>query len=178
MDNGDGSSGFDLGTDHRRGSGSGHGDEGTHAHSTLSVETAHVQVFYRFHPLCSSTLQIVRRPKRGDGAVCVIDQSGRRLKIPVWMVSPEAAGTVISQQAHLSKESLLSLASLLSLPPRKDHGRDNLLPTAGDDCQGGHREATGTIGPGDWGRKRNRTRRRESARRSGRSAGSHSGGGF
>jgi len=60
----------------------------------------------------------VRRPKRGDGAVSVIDKSGRRLKIPIWMLSPEAAGTAISEQIHLSKEALLSLASLLSLSRR------------------------------------------------------------
>jgi hypothetical protein len=120
----------------------------------------------------------VRRPKRGDGAVSVIDQTGRRLKIPVWMLSPEAAGTVISEQTHLSKEALLSLASLLSLRAGEDHGHDNLLPGGVDECKGGHREATGTIGPGDSGRKRNRARRCDGARRSGRSDGSHSGGGF
>jgi hypothetical protein len=96
------------------------GDEDTHAHNTLSAETTHVHVFYRFHPLYSSTLQIVRRPKRGDGAVSVIDQSGRRLKIPVWMLSPQAAGAVISEQIHLSKEALLSLAALLSLRAGED----------------------------------------------------------
>src|SRR5258708_20127819 len=101
------------------------GDD-THARSTLSAETTHVHVFYRFHPLCSSTLQIVRRPKRGDGAVSVIDQTGRRLKIPVWMLSPEAAGTVISEQIHLSKAALLFLPSLLPFLPAEDHGHDNL----------------------------------------------------
>jgi len=170
------SSGSDPERGRRRQARSGHGDEDTHAHSTLSAETTHVHVFYRFHPLCSTTLQIVRRPKRGDGAVSVIDQTGRRLKIPAWMLSPEAAGTVISEQIHLSKEALLSLVSLLSVRAGEDHGHDNLLPTAVDECKGGHRGATGTIGPGDSGKKRNRVRRCDSARRSGRSDGSHSGG--
>jgi len=120
----------------------------------------------------------VRRPKRGDGAVSVIDQTGRRLKIPVWMLSPEAAGTVISEQIHFSKEALLSLASLLSVHAGENRGHDNLLSTAVNECQGGHRGATGTIGPDDSGRKRNRARRCDSARRSGRSDGSHSGGSF
>jgi len=93
------------------------------------------------------------------------------------MLSPEAAGTVISEQTHLSKEALLSLASLLSLRAGEDYGHDNLLPAAVDECKGGHREATGTIGPGDSGRKRKRARC-DSARRSGRSDGSHSGGSF
>ena len=94
------------------------------------------------------------------------------------MLLPEAAGTAISEQTHLSKEALLSLASLLSLHTGKNRGHDNLLPGAVDECKGGHREATGTIGPGDSGRKRNRARRCDDARLSGRSDGSHSGGGF
>jgi len=47
---------------------------------------------------------------------------------------------------------------LLSLRAGEDHGHDNLLPAAVDECKGGHREATGTIGPGDSGRRRNRAR--------------------
>jgi len=172
------SSGNDPERDRRRQPRNGHGDEDTHAHSTLSAETTHVHVFYRFHPLCSSTLQIVRRPKRGDGAVSVIDQTGRRLKIPVWMLSPETAQITISEQAHLSKEALLSLASLLSLHAGENRGHDNLLSTAVKECQGGHRGATGTIGPEDPGRKRNRARGCNRARRCGRSDGSDSDGGF
>ena len=119
----------------------------------------------------------MRRPKRGDGAVSVIDQTGKRLKIPAWMLSPDAGSIAISEQIHLSKEALLSLASLLSVRAGEDHGHDNLLPIAVDECKGGHRGATGTIGPGDSGKKRNRARKCDSARRSGRSDGSHSGGG-
>ena len=54
----------------------------THAHNTLSADNTNVQVFYPFHPLRGATLQILRSPKRGDGAVCVIDPAGRQLKIP------------------------------------------------------------------------------------------------
>jgi len=50
------------------------------------------------------------------------------------MLSPEAAGTVISEQTHLSKDALLSLASLLSVRAGEDHGHDNLLPAAVDEC--------------------------------------------
>ena len=49
------------------------GDEGIRAHNTLSAETTHVQVFYPFHPLQGVLLQIVRKPKRGDGAVSIIE---------------------------------------------------------------------------------------------------------
>jgi hypothetical protein len=150
----------------------------THAHNTLSPEDGKVQVFYPFHPLRGATVQILRRPKREDGAVSVIDRSGKRLKIPVWMLSPETAQIMISEQAHLSKEALLSLASLLSLHAGENRGHDNLLSTAVKECQGGHRGATGTIGPEDPGRKRNGARGCNRARRCGRSDGSDSDGGF
>ena len=82
-------------------------------HNTPSADATHVRVFYPFHPLHGYSLRVLRRPKRGDGAVSVIDAVGKRLKIPVWMLSPEAAHCKISTQADLSRESLLSLASLL-----------------------------------------------------------------
>ena len=169
--------GRDRGRVRRRKRHNGHGDGDTHAHSTLSAESK-VKVFYPFHPLHGATVQILRRPKRGDGAVSVIDRASKRLKIPVWMLSPEAGSIAISERTHLSKEALLSLASLLSLHAYENRGHGNLLTTALNECQGGHRGATGTSGPGDPGRKRNRARKCDSARRSGRSDGSHSGGGF
>src|SRR5262249_29497226 len=73
-------------------------DDGTHAHNTLSADNTDVQVFYPFHPLHGVTLQILRRPERGDGAVCVMDPAGRRLKIPIWMLLPECAEITISQR--------------------------------------------------------------------------------
>src|SRR5438876_4968828 len=83
-------------------------EAGIHAHNTLSVENTSVHVFYRFHPLHSATLQVVRRPKRGDGAVAVIDPTGRRLKIPVWMLLQDCADIKITERPHLSKEARLS----------------------------------------------------------------------
>src|SRR4051812_35663494 len=70
-------------------------DDGTHAHNTLSADTIDVQVFYPFHPLHGVTLRVLRRPERGDGAVCVVDPAGKRLKIPIWMLLPECAETTI-----------------------------------------------------------------------------------
>src|SRR6516164_1873021 len=84
------------------------------AHNTLSADSTDVQVFYPFHPLHGVTLRILRRPKRGDGAVCVMDPAGRRLKIPTWMLLPECSEITISQQPRLGKQALLSLASLIA----------------------------------------------------------------
>src|SRR5262249_61820505 len=85
---------------------------GTHPHNTLSADTA-VRVFYPFHPLHGATLQILRSPKRGDGAVCVMDPAGRRMKIPVWMLLPAGAGIRISPQTHLRKRAVRSPGTLI-----------------------------------------------------------------
>jgi hypothetical protein len=157
---------------------SGRGDDDIRAHNTLFAESNEVQVFYPFHPLHGSTLQILRRPKRGDGAVCVIDRVGKRLKIPVWMLLPDCTAIKISDEVHLSKESLLSLMLLLSPHAPEDRDHDNLLPTAVDGCKGGRRGATKAAGSDDPGRERNRADECDDARRSDRSDGSHSDGGL
>ena len=64
--------------------------------------------------LAPTPLRILRRAKRGDGAVCVMDPAGRRLKIPIWMLLPECAEITISQRPRLGKQALLSLASLIA----------------------------------------------------------------
>jgi hypothetical protein len=146
------------------------------AHNTLSAEDTRVRVFYPFHPLRDVALQVVRRPKRGDGAVAIVDPVGKRLKIPLWMLSPECADVTIAEEPYLSSESLLSLASLLSTRLRAaDQIRDNLLPTVVDGHKGGQRGATTTSGPGDRKGKRGRAHGRKGANRTGRSHGSHSG---
>jgi hypothetical protein len=140
-------------------------DEGTHAQGTLSAETTHVEVFYPFHPLRRSTLQIVRRPKRGDGAVSVIDPTGRRLKIPVWMLLPDCAEIKIAEQPYVSKEALLRLASLMETPRDTENRiHANLLPAVVDTCKGGQHAATTTPGLGDRKRGRRRTHRRRDSR--------------
>src|SRR5215831_18476832 len=99
-----------------RGPHSGRAGDGIRAHNTLSPETTHVHVFYPFHPLHDATLQIVRKPKRDDGAVSIIEPTGRRLKIPVWMLLPECAEIKITERPRLSREALLSLTLLLPTP--------------------------------------------------------------
>ena len=99
---------------------------------------------------------MIRRPKRGDGAVSVIDPTGRRLKIPVWMLSSDCAEIKIAERPHLSKEALLSLSSLLSLPDPEAHVHGNLLQTVvhltGDDMyinDRGEIAGTGVLPNGD-----------------------------
>ena len=165
--------------DRRREPRSGRAGDATRAHSTLSAETTHVQVFYQFHPLHGSTLRVVRRPKQGDGAVSVSDPAGRRLKIPLWMLLPNSAEMKIAQQPLLSKEALLSLTSLLvTLPDIEDRVHDNLLQTVVDGCKGGHRAATTTSGHGDSKGRRRRAARHNGTNRTDRSHGPHSDGGL
>ncbi|HEY4959409.1 MAG TPA: hypothetical protein VII29_01010, partial [Terriglobales bacterium] len=77
---------------------------------TLSADKTDVQVFYPFHPLHGVTLRILRRPERGDGAVCVMDPAGRRLKIPIWMLLPGVPRSRFrNDRTSVSKPSYLSL---------------------------------------------------------------------
>ena len=153
-------------------------DDGTHAHNTLSADKTDVQVFYPFHPLHGVTLRILRRPERGDGAVCVMDPAGRRLKIPIWMLLPECAEITISQRPHLGKQALLSLASLIiSQLDSKDPAHDNLRQTHVSGCEGG-RGGTSTSGPDDPKGMRCRANGRSDTRRSDRSHGPRSSNGL
>ena len=170
------SSGCDPGSGRRQEPHNARADDGTHAHNTPSADIQDVQVFYPFHPLHGAWLHVLRRPKRGDGAVCVVDPVGRRLKIPVWMLSPDCAEIKITEQRpHLNKGALLSLASLIA-PQLDSKGpvHDNLLQTVVDQRKGGRRSATTTSGPGDSKGMQGRANGRSDARRSNRSHGSRS----
>ena len=133
-----------------------------------------MQVLYPFHPLHGASLQLTRRPKRGDGAVTVLDTNGRQLKIPTWMLSAEAADATIAEQAYLSKHALQSLADLLTIRlPAADNNHDNLLPRVAG-LKGGQRGAVATSrreGEQSSGRAR---RRRKGPQRGNRSDGPRS----
>jgi hypothetical protein len=108
-----------------------------------------------------------------------MDSTGKRLKIPVWMLSRECAEVKITQQPYLSKEALLSLASLISSQlDSKDHVHDNLLETPFDGCKGGRRGATTTSGPDDPKGMQRRADGHSNPRRSDRSHGPRSDGGL
>jgi hypothetical protein len=164
---------------HRQGRQSECADGNTHAHNTLSADSSDVHVFYPFHPLHGHTLQILRRPERRDGAVSVMDPAGKRLKIPVWMLLPECAEIKISAQSYLSKQVLLSLASLIaSQLDSIDHVRDNLLRTAVSRRKGVRRGATSISESDDPKGTRCRATGRGDTRRSDRSYGPRSGSGL
>src|SRR5215813_2573394 len=149
-------------------------DESRVPHNTLSAETHHVRIFYPFHPLHGLNLQVVRKPKRGDGAVSIRDPAGKRLKIPVWMLTPEASHVQIVEQPLLSKEALVSLTCLIA--PVLDITNHNLPQTVVDGCKGGQCGAATTSGSDDTEGTRERADR--STNRTDRFDGAHSGRGF
>jgi hypothetical protein len=126
-------------------------------HNTLSADVTHVEVFYPFHPLHGYRLRVLRKPKKSDGAVAVVDPIGKRLKIPAWMLSPVAGKAEITSHACLSRESLLSLVALLTSAGEKSA---NLLQTSTDKSKGDRHAATATTKPGS---NRRRTRNRRSS---------------
>jgi hypothetical protein len=108
-----------------------------------------------------------------------MDPIGKRLKIPVWMLSPECAAIPIIEKVHLSKEALLNLTSLVATRlPAADQIHDNLLQTVVDEHSGGQRDATTTSGPDGPNGRRGRAHGRKGARRSDRSNGPHSSSGL
>jgi hypothetical protein len=114
-------------------------------------------------------LRVLRKPKKSDGAVAVVDPIGKRLKIPAWMLSPVAGKAEIASQAYLSRESLLGLVTLLESTGEKS---DNLLQTSADKSKGDRDAATATAKPGS-NRRRTRTRRSGGQSRTDRSHGTH-----
>jgi hypothetical protein len=74
-----------------------------------------VKVSYRFHPLHGQELEVACGPRREGGHVTVIDPEGVRLKIPAWMLLPEAARHSLSSKAAISDRALLSLCDLIGI---------------------------------------------------------------
>jgi hypothetical protein len=153
----DESSGGDQAIAHRPAPRNGYADANIVTHNTLSADVTHVEVFYPFHPLHGYRLRVLRKPKKSDGAVAVVDPIGKRLKIPVWMLSPVAGKAEITSQASLNRESLLSLVALLKSAGEKN---DNLQQTSTDKSKGDRHAATATTKPGS---NRRRTPNRRSS---------------
>ncbi len=71
-------------------------------------------MYYPFHPLQGCELNVINKPKKEDGAVTVIAPDGASLKIPIWMVSPQAAQIELSEKAEISARALLELVHLMA----------------------------------------------------------------
>ena len=124
---------------------------------------ARVTVHYRFHPLCGRELEVVSTPRSADGgAVTVADPTGRRLKIPCWMLSTEAGELGLTAQAEVGVRALLNLAELLKAhlsPPEPATTRDSLSPTSES------AERRKTRGAASTGGRSRRTKRRSASHR-------------
>ena len=105
-----------------------------------------------------------------------MDPAGKRLKIPVWMLLPNSADIKMNEQAHLSREALVNLVSLITRPTAAEI-HDNLLQTSVDGCKGDHRDTANTSEP-DPNRRGTRTGRPDGKSRTGQSHGPHSGDGI
>ncbi len=72
-----------------------------------------VTVHYPFHPLHNHCLQVIARPRKTHGAVTVQCPDGHSLKIPLWMLQPEAADFRIDEQITFSAATLLALVDVV-----------------------------------------------------------------
>jgi len=70
-------------------------------------------VYYPFHPLHGRELRVTSRPRYPEFPVTVVDEAGFNLRIPAWMVAPEAAHYQLADQATLDTRTLRALAALL-----------------------------------------------------------------
>ena len=79
-------------------------------HNTINLTAT---VYYPFHPLHGRELSVKSRPRHPELPVTVVDETGFSLRIPAWMVVPEAAHYQLADQATLDAQTLRALAALL-----------------------------------------------------------------
>jgi len=72
-----------------------------------------VTVYYPFHPHVGRELEIVHRPRGADAPVTVVDPNGATLKVPAWMLLPQAARHELRTEATIAARGLLELDGLL-----------------------------------------------------------------
>jgi hypothetical protein len=70
-------------------------------------------VYYPFHPLHGQEVEVSCRARRENDWVMVSDPQGVPLKIPAWMLLPEAARYGLSNQATIGGSAWLGLCDLL-----------------------------------------------------------------
>ena len=87
---------------------SGHSD--INARDTIR---SRVTIHYPFHPHHGLDLEVVPGSLRARVCVTVVDLAANHLKIPTWMVLPEAARHCLCAEATIAMPSLLELEELL-----------------------------------------------------------------
>ena len=70
-------------------------------------------IYYPFHPLHGRELRVTSRPRNPMLPVTVVDEAGSVLRIPAWMLAPEAVHYQLAAQATLDAPTLRALAALL-----------------------------------------------------------------
>lgn len=68
-----------------------------------------ITIRYPFHPLCGQELAVERLSAKGDGFADCVDLEGRRLRVPLWMTSPEAAEHRLADAVRIDPKALLRL---------------------------------------------------------------------
>jgi len=66
-----------------------------------------IEIHYPFHPLCGIELEVACPTKKNDGLVTVIDPQGIRLKVPLWMTSPQAENHQLAEVEVIGINGLL-----------------------------------------------------------------------
>jgi hypothetical protein len=86
---------------------------------------------------------VASKPRSADTAIKALDPTGRGLKIPLWMLSPDAKTQVIAEQSTIAVQALLSTYKLLE-PALIKGGRvaRKLSETGTSPISGGDDEAT------------------------------------
>lgn len=149
----------------RRGPGRGSARRSTSSRDTRCLRFT---VHYRFHPLHGRELEAVVMPRREDGVVTVEDSAGVRLKIPRWMLLPDAARLTIAAQASVALRPLLAIVELLAdLLPQAEPGpdpKDYDAPSSseGSNAEGNHEAARTRVRKRVGGGKRSSARSRDS----------------
>jgi hypothetical protein len=95
---------------HRLAGHSGGGDDDNYRHNTISSTAT---VYYPFHPLHGREFRVASRPRDPALPVTVVDEAGYGLRIPAWMLAPEATHYQLDEQATLDTQTLRALIALL-----------------------------------------------------------------
>ena len=86
------------------------GGDDNYRHNTISSKAT---VYYPFHPLHGREFRVASRPRDPALPVTVVDEAGYGLRIPAWMLAPEATHYQLDEQATLDTQTLRALIALL-----------------------------------------------------------------